>query len=94
MSEHKELETKTLAELYAAQGYSGKAIEIYEHLIIREPSKVEFQYRIQELRAHVAKSVNKPLQCSRTDSLSSAESKRVIVSLEKWLDVIASSRNK
>ena len=93
MSEHKELETQTLAELYAAQGYSGKAIEIYEHLIIREPSKVEFQNRIQELRAHVVSSVNK-LQCSRTDSLSSAECKRVIVSLEKWLDVIDSSRNK
>ena len=93
MSEHKELETQTLAELYAAQGYSGKAIEIYEHLIIREPSKVELENRIQELRAHVVSSVNKP-QCSRTDSLSSAECKRVIVSLEKWLDVIDSSRNK
>ncbi|HXV63952.1 MAG TPA: tetratricopeptide repeat protein, partial [Vicinamibacteria bacterium] len=44
-----DMETRTLAELYASQGHVEKAIEVYKNLLARNPGDVEYQTRVDEL---------------------------------------------
>jgi predicted Zn-dependent protease len=42
--------TRTLAEIYASQGYSQRAFEIYEELSMRDPANPLFHARLAELK--------------------------------------------
>ena len=51
MQESLDIATDTLAEIYAEQGYVDKAIEIYEHLILKYPEKhIYFAAQIERLK--------------------------------------------
>ena len=51
LQESLDLATDTLAEIYAAQGHTDKAIEIYEHLILKYPEKhIYFAAQIERLK--------------------------------------------
>ena len=41
--------TATMAKLYADQGYVQKAMEIYEHLLKKEPGRQDFKDAMAEL---------------------------------------------
>jgi len=49
--ENKDFYTETLADIYAMQGHKNKAIEIYEHLILKNPEKhIYFAAQIKRLK--------------------------------------------
>lgn len=50
----REIVTRTLAEIYAAQGYYERAIEILRKLRILEPGDESLRWRIEELRLKAA----------------------------------------
>ena len=51
LKEIPDISTDTLAEIYASQGHIGKAIEIYEHLILKYPEKhIYFAAQIERLK--------------------------------------------
>ena len=43
--------TKTMAGVYAAQGYFDKAIEIYRHLLEKEPEREDLQEALADAEA-------------------------------------------
>ena len=47
-------ETKTMAEIYAKQGHTMIALEIYKRISQKNPSDVEVQKRIDELETKVS----------------------------------------
>ncbi len=47
-------ETKSMAEVYAKQGYISMALEIYKKIQMRNPSDQQMEKRISELEAHLA----------------------------------------
>jgi len=52
LQENLDIATDTLAEIYAAQGHISKAIEIYEHLILKYPEKhIYFAAQIERLKS-------------------------------------------
>lgn len=50
------LYSATLAEIFEKQGFEGKAIEIYEEVVRRDPARQDLQDRITDLRARLAES--------------------------------------
>jgi len=50
------LYSATLAEIFEKQGFEGKAIEIYEEVIRRDPERRDLRDRITDLRARLAES--------------------------------------
>lgn len=79
------MSTKTLAEIYLKQGYLKEAFEIFKALAEKNPSDIETQKRVQELREklHPSPPPNFPYPLSREEK---------IRHLEKWLDNIRKQR--
>jgi tetratricopeptide (TPR) repeat protein len=51
LQENPDIATETLADIYAVQGHKDKAIEIYEHLILKYPEKhIYFAAQIDRLK--------------------------------------------
>ena len=51
LRENQDIATETLADIYAMQGHKNKAIEIYEHLILKYPEKhIYFAAQIDRLK--------------------------------------------
>ena len=51
LQESPDIATDTLAEIYASQGHIDKAIEIYEHLVLKYPEKhIYFAAQIERLK--------------------------------------------
>ena len=44
------LSTMTIAELYEKQGYPEKAVEVYQHILIKEPERKDIRLRIENLK--------------------------------------------
>lgn len=44
-----ELNTQTLAELYIKQGYTDKAIKVYQKLLLNDPNNTQIQQRLKDL---------------------------------------------
>ena len=54
MSENLNLYTKTLAGIYAQQGYFRKSAEIYRHLVAREPQREDLQAALKMVEKKLA----------------------------------------
>ncbi|MBZ0172842.1 MAG: hypothetical protein K8E66_10710, partial [Phycisphaerales bacterium] len=50
------LYSATLAEIFEKQGFEGKAIQIYEEVVRRDPDRRDLRDRITDLRARLAES--------------------------------------
>lgn len=44
------LNTMTIAELYEKQGYPEKAVEVYQHILLKEPERKDIRLRIENLK--------------------------------------------
>ena len=85
-----ELQTRTLADLYAEQGHYDKAIEIYERLVQENPDHVELRQRLDELKSIGLESVeSEPLleteQSPEAEGPYTGSPEQSIKRLETWL---------
>ncbi len=94
-----EIETPTMAELYASQGHLDRAVAVYRNLLVRTPNETQYRERIEELEmlANAAALPKAPAarDLSREageDGLSAETRKRTIGVLSEWLDAIRKSR--
>lgn len=70
------IETETMAELYAGQGHSGRAIEIYERILQRDPGNEEVRARLLQLRSSSGESAGEGNRAK-------------IARLQKWMERVA-----
>jgi tetratricopeptide (TPR) repeat protein len=54
------LVTRTMAEIFVRQGLLGRAVEIYEELVVREPDRTDLEERLEELRGMRAETPEPP----------------------------------
>ncbi len=85
-----DLETPTMAELYASQGHFRQAIDVYRRLVSRQPDEARYRERLEELQilARAASEAPPPATAFADD----ASRRAVIQRLESWLDVIKRNR--
>ena len=94
-----EIETPTMAELYATQGHFDRAVAVYRNLLVRSPDEAQYRERIEELEmlATAAALPKVPVAPARSpalgeDGLSDESREKVIGALSGWLDAIRRSR--
>ena len=93
-----DMETPTMAELYAAQGHFDKAVVVYRNLLIRDPNETTYLERIEELEmlanasAESANAAPGARPEPRGDAHSAAGTRETIEALEQWLDGIRRPR--
>ncbi len=90
-----EIETPTMAELYASQGHFDRAVAVYRNLLVRSPNETPYRERIEELEmlasAAALPKARAPHSESR-DGLSAEARQNTIEILDEWLDAIRRSR--
>ena len=59
-----EIMTRTLADIYAGQGYYMKAFEIYEELSRREPENPVYHEQLADLKEKIMKGLSRRLRKS------------------------------
>ena len=93
-----DIETPTMAELYASQGHFDKAVLVYRNLLTRDPNETQYLERIEELEmlANATADSNKAAPAAtgeaRGDGLSVSKRQQTIEVLERWLEDIRRSR--
>ena len=93
-----DIETPTMAELYASQGHFDKAVLVYRNLLTRDPNETQYLERIEELEmlanATVDSTTAAPTSTgeARGDGLTESGASQTIEVLEQWLDRIRRSR--
>ena len=93
-----DIETPTMAELYASQGHFDKAVFVYRNLLTRNPNETQYLERIEELEMLANASADSATAApaatveARGDGLSESKRQETIEVLEQWLDGIRRSR--
>jgi tetratricopeptide (TPR) repeat protein len=90
-----EIETPTMAEIYANQGHFDQALAVYRKIIERHPNDTQYRERVEELLmlSRAAKAPNEPPAPSGRRAADSFEAdERTIRVLEDWLAAIRKSR--
>ncbi len=94
-----EIETPTMAELYASQGHFDRAVAVYRNLLVRSPNETQYRERIEELEMlgnaaalPKAPAAPAPSREAGEDGLSAESMKKTIGVLSEWLDAIRKSR--
>ena len=89
-----EIETPTMAEIYANQGHFDQALAVYRKIIERQPNEAQYRERVEELLmlSRAARSKAAPSTPSRRPEDSYAADERTIQVLEDWLEAIRKSR--
>ena len=89
-----EIETPTMAEIYANQGHFDQALAVYRKIIERQPNETQYRERVEELlmlsRAARAPAAQ-PTPSRRPESSYDADERTIRV-LEDWLEAIRKSR--
>lgn len=88
-----DIDTPTMAELYASQGHFDKAILVYRNLLSRNPDETSYRERIEELEM-LMKATSEPSPTPRMGRTGGADpqTQQTIQLLEGWLDGIRRSR--
>ncbi|MGH9332938.1 MAG: hypothetical protein ACRD21_04225, partial [Vicinamibacteria bacterium] len=84
-----EIETPTMAEIYANQGHFDQALAVYRRLIERQPNESKYRERVDEL-VMLARGAQRPGRAAAADSFDARE--RTLRVLEDWLEAIRRSR--
>jgi hypothetical protein len=88
-----EIETPTMAEIYASQGHFDRAIAVYQRILQRQPNDAGLRARLDELQmlsnATAGAKGSPPKGSPPVDGGSNARTIRV---LEQWLEAIQRSR--
>jgi tetratricopeptide (TPR) repeat protein len=92
-----EIETATMAEIYASQGHIDQALAVYRKLVERNPAETRYGDRIEELLmlSRAAGENREPAGAaasSRNPADGSDADERTIQVLEDWLEAIRRSR--
>ncbi len=93
-----EIETPTMAEIYAKQGHLDQALAVYRRIIERHPNDTQYRERVEELLmlSRAARSPSAAPPAPSTSSKRPEDSYRAdeltIRVLEDWLDAIRKSR--
>jgi len=94
-----EIETPTMAELYASQGHFDRAVAVYRNLLARNPNETQYRERIEELEmlANAAALPQTPVPSAPSpeaagDGLTDESRTKTIGVLSDWLDAIRGSR--
>jgi len=90
-----EIETPTMAEIYASQGHFDRALAVYRRIIERHPNETQYRERIEELLmlSRAAGAPNAPSATSGRPAADSFEAdERTIRVLTDWLEAIRKSR--
>ena len=94
-----EIETPTMAELYASQGHFDRAVAVYRNLLARNPNETQYRDRIEELKmlANAAAlpetAVPRALSPEAVgDGLTDESRTKTIGVLSSWLEAIRKSR--
>jgi hypothetical protein len=94
-----DIETATMAEIYASQGHFDQALAVYRKLVERNPGETQYGDRIEELLM-LSRTVGENREpagagaaaSSRNSAASSDADERTIQVLEDWLEAIRRSR--
>jgi tetratricopeptide (TPR) repeat protein len=88
-----EMETPTMAEIYASQGHFDQALAVYRKIVERNPNEAQYRARIEELLTLARAAGAAPAAPSRrsTGDAYDAEERTIRV-LEDWLEAIRKSR--
>jgi tetratricopeptide (TPR) repeat protein len=90
-----EIETPTMAEIYANQGHFDRALAVYRKIIERQPNETQYRERVEELLmlSRAAGTPKSPAASSRRPAGDSFDAdERTIRVLEDWLEAIRKSR--
>ncbi len=94
-----EIETPTMAEIYATQGHFDQALAVYRKIIERQPHETQYRERVEELLMLSRASRQAPPMPSPSSTPSAKRAQdsyeaeeRTIRVLEDWLDAIRKSR--
>ena len=94
-----EIETPTMAELYASQGHFDRAVAVYRNLLARNPNETQYRERIEELEmlANAEALPKTPVPSAPSpeavrDGLTDESRTKMIGVLSDWLDAIRKSR--
>lgn len=85
------LSTATLADLYEKQGYPEKAIEIYQHILLKEPEREDIRRKIEKLKKEML-GMETQDDVGVVDVKSALRGKR-IEALKEWLRRIREAEN-
>ncbi|MCX7831126.1 MAG: hypothetical protein N2445_08765, partial [Acidobacteria bacterium] len=85
------ISTATLADLYEKQGYPEKAIEIYQHILLKEPEREDIRKRIEKLKKEML-GMEAQDDVGVVDVKSALRGKR-IEALRSWLKRIREADN-
>lgn len=78
------LNTTTLAELYASQGFPEKAVEIYQRVLLQDPDQPDVQRKVQDLKLRMSGEAPELPEIQQEDVRRALRQRRVSV-LEGWL---------
>jgi hypothetical protein len=90
-----DIDTPTMAELYATQGHFDKAVAVYRNLLAREPNATQYLERIEELEMLAKASADSTPAArleARDSGMSDSGTRQTIDVLERWLEEIRRSR--
>jgi tetratricopeptide (TPR) repeat protein len=89
-----EIETPTMAEIYASQGHFDRAVAVYQRILQRQPNDAALRARLEELQmlsnATAGAKTSAPPKAS--PSVGGGANARTIRVLEQWLEAIQRSR--
>jgi tetratricopeptide (TPR) repeat protein len=90
-----EIETPTMAEIYAGQGHFDQALSVYRKIIERQPNETQYRERVEQL-LQLSRAARAPAAAASTPPRRGEDSyegdERTIRVLEDWLEAIRKSR--